>query len=130
LEQELGEIHEEMQEQGNELKALAVGRDNSTTLDEGKLAVIDNQINTNTGTIVVKATFPNQQLRLWPGQFVNVRLLLTTRKDALVVPAQAIQRGPDGAYVFVVEKGAGGTNASRGWSGARLTNDTVALGNP
>ena len=129
-EQELGEIHEEMGEQGNELKALAVGRDNSTTLDEGKLAVIDNLINTNTGTIVVKATFPNERLRLWPGQFVNVRLQLTTRKDALVVPAQAIQRGPDGAYVFVVEKGAVGTNTSSGWSGARPTTDTVALGNP
>ena len=117
-EQELGEIHEQMAEQHSALKALALGRDNSTTLDEGTLAVIDNQINTNTGTIVVKANFPNEKLRLWPGQFVNVRLLLTTRKDALTVPSQAIQRGPDGAYVFVVVRGGGRGSTPGGRGGA------------
>jgi multidrug efflux system membrane fusion protein len=131
-EQELGEIHEQMAEQHSALKALALGRDNNTTLDEGTLAVIDNQINTNTGTIVVKATFPNEKLRLWPGQFVNVRLLLTTRKDGLVVPAPAIQRGPDGAYVFVIVRGGGGgPPAGRGGAPSGAAVDvTPAPGTP
>jgi multidrug efflux system membrane fusion protein len=83
---------------------VAVDRDNSTSLDEGKLAVIDNQIDTTTGTIRLKATFPNKGLTLWPGQFVNARLLLKLRKDALVVPASVVQRGPDGSYAFVVKE--------------------------
>ena len=72
-------------------------------MSEGKLAVVDNQIDTTTGTIRLKATFPNDNLRLWPGQFVNARLVLTTRKDGIVVPAQVIQRGPEGAYAFVID---------------------------
>lgn len=98
----------------NDLKVLAIGDDNETTVDTGTLAVIDNQIDTSTATIRLKATFPNQQERLWPGEFVNVRLLVATRKNGLVVPTQAIQRGPTGAYVFVVEKEASGTNAMQG----------------
>jgi multidrug efflux system membrane fusion protein len=84
------------------LTVLAVDRDNNTVLDEGKLAVIDNQIDTTTGTLKIKATFPNHDLRLWPGQFVNARLLLTVRKDSPVVPASVIQRGPEGAFAFVI----------------------------
>jgi len=80
-----------------------VDRDNRTVLSDGKLAVIDNQIDTATGTIKLKATFPNGDLRLWPGQFVNARLWLTTRKDGTVVPASVIQRGPEGAYAFVIK---------------------------
>ena len=83
------------------LPVLAVDRDNSTTLDKGELTVIDNQIDTTTGTIKLKATFPNANLRLWPGQFVNARLLLDTRTNGIVVPASVIQRGPDGSYAFV-----------------------------
>ena len=92
---------------GNEvnepMKVLAVGRDNTGLLGEGALAVIDNQIDQTTGTIKLKATFPNQDLRLWPGQFVNSRLLLTTRKDGLTVPASVVQRGPVGTYAFVIK---------------------------
>jgi len=84
------------------MKALAVDRDNSTILEEGTLSVIDNQIDTTTGTIRLKATFQNEGLKLWPGQFVNARLLLSVRKGALVVPASVIQRGPEGAYAFIV----------------------------
>src|SRR5207249_37028 len=73
-----------------------------TVLDEGTLSVIDNQIDTTTGTIRLKATFQNEGLKLWPGQFVNARLLLSVRKNSLVVPASVIQRGPEGAYAFVV----------------------------
>lgn len=102
-EQTLGEIHKQMSS-GKDLKVLAMDRDNRTLLDEGKLAVIDNQIDTTTATIKLKATFPNENLPLWPGQFVNVRLLLTTRNGP-VVPSSVIQRGPDGSYAFVVNGG-------------------------
>jgi multidrug efflux system membrane fusion protein len=84
------------------IEVLAVGRDNRTVLATGTLAVIDNQIDPTTGTIRMKATFPNDDLRLWPGQFVNARLLLMTRKNGLVVPATVVQRGPDGPYAFVI----------------------------
>ena len=100
-EQKLGEI--QAQAATGELTVLAVKRDNTTVLAEGKLAVIDNQIDTTTGTIKLKATFPNTDLHLWPGQFVNVRLLLTVRKNSLVVPASVVQRGPDGAFAFVIK---------------------------
>ena len=66
---------------------LATGRDNATVLDQGKLTVIDNQIDTTTGTVKLKATFPNKDLRLWPGQFVNPRVLVD-ETNGLVVPAK------------------------------------------
>ncbi|MDB6067449.1 MAG: Efflux transporter, family, subunit [Pedosphaera sp.] len=102
-EQTLGEIRDHAVPEG--LTVYAVDRDNSTVLAEGKLAVIDNQIDITTGTIKIKATFANENLKLWPGQFVNARLLLTVRKNGIVVPATAVQRGPDGAFVFVIEPG-------------------------
>jgi multidrug efflux system membrane fusion protein len=83
---------------------LAVSRDNTNGLGQGKLAVIDNQIDATTGTIKLKATFANENLHLWPGQFVNTRLLLTTRKDSPVVPASVVQRGPEGAFAFVIQE--------------------------
>ncbi len=100
--QNLGEIHRQ-ESKGEQLEVMAVDRDNRTVLDSGKLTVIDNQIDTTTGTIVLKATFPNKDLQLWPGQFVNARLLLAVRKQGLVVPASVVQRGPDGAYAFVIK---------------------------
>ena len=87
-----------------DLKVLATDRDTSTVLDTGTLSVIDNQIDSTTGTIRLKATFPNDKLQLWPGQFVNARLLLTVRKDAAVVPASVVQRGPQGAFAFVIKE--------------------------
>ncbi|EEF57569.1 efflux RND transporter periplasmic adaptor subunit [Pedosphaera parvula] len=100
-EQNLGEIHKQQLASG-ELKVLAVERDNKTVLAEGKLAVIDNQIDTTTGTIKLKATFPNDDLQLWPGQFVNTRLLLTVQTNGLVVPASVVQQGPEGAFAFII----------------------------
>ena len=85
------------------IAVLAVDRDNSTILGTGQLTVVDNQIDIATGTIRLKATFPNEDLRLWPGQFINARLLLTTRQGGLVVPAAVVQRGPDGPYAFVIK---------------------------
>jgi multidrug efflux system membrane fusion protein len=100
-EQDLGAIKEQMTGAGM-LSVQAVDRDSQTALDEGTLSVIDNQIDTATGTIRLKATFPNVKLNLWPGQFVNARLLLTVRKDGLVVPASVVQRGPQGTFAFVI----------------------------
>jgi multidrug efflux system membrane fusion protein len=100
-EQALNEIQKEMS--SNDITILAVDRDNITQLGEGKLAVVDNEIDTTTGTIRLKATFANDDLRLWPGQFVNARLLLATRKGGLTVPASAVQRGPNGSYIFVIK---------------------------
>jgi multidrug efflux system membrane fusion protein len=100
-EQNLAAIQSHLR-QGETMKAYALDRDNRTVLAEGTLAVIDNQIDTTTGTIRLKATFPNQDLKLWPGQFVNARLLLETRQDGLVVPASVVQRGPSGAFAFVI----------------------------
>jgi membrane fusion protein, multidrug efflux system len=95
---------QQFQSQHNEFTVLAVSRDNTNVLGKGKLAVIDNQIDTTTGTIKLKADFANENLSLWPGQFVNTRLLLTTRKDSPVVPASVVQRGPEGAFAFVIQE--------------------------
>lgn len=99
-EQSLREIQPQ-QAQGP-MTVVALDRDNSTELDVGQLAVFDNQIDTTTGTIRLKATFPNANLKLWPGQFINARLLLAVRTNGIVVPASVVQRGPEGAYAFVV----------------------------
>ena len=80
----------------------ALGPDNTTVIETGDVSVIDNQIDQTTGTARIKATFANTTLRLWPGQFVNVRLVVDTIKQAVVVPSTAIQRGPNGAYVYML----------------------------
>ena len=71
-------------------------------LDTGHVSVLDNQVDQNTGTIKLKATFPNPALRLWPGAFVNVRLALSVQRGVTTVPIAAVQRGPQGAFVYVV----------------------------
>ena len=86
--------------------ALAVdvySRDDQTKLSTGKLLTIDNQIDQTTGTAKFKAVFENPDNNLWPNQFVNVHLLLETRKDALTTPVSAIQRGPQGTFVYLVD---------------------------
>lgn len=83
--------------------AVALGADNASVLDTGVVTVIDNQIDQTTGTVKIKATFDNQRLSLWPGQFVNVRLTVDTIRQARVVPSAAVQRGPNGAFVYVVK---------------------------
>ena len=85
------------------LHVSALDRGNTTTLDEGTLAVVDNEIDQTTGTVKLKATFPNNDLQLWPGKFVNARLILTTRKGAIVVPSSVVQRGPQGTYAYVIK---------------------------
>jgi len=71
-------------------------------LDRGTVQLIDNQIDQTTGTIRLKAVFPNPKLALWPGQFVNLRLLVRTDANALTIPAAALQRGPQGTFVYLV----------------------------
>ena len=85
------------------LKVLALDRGNTSTLNEGALAVVDNEIDPTTGTVKLKATFPNNELKLWPGKFVNARLILTTRKDATVIPSSVVQRGPQGTYAYLIK---------------------------
>jgi multidrug efflux system membrane fusion protein len=101
--QYLGDI--QSQQAKGALTIVTLDRDNATPLDEGKLTVIDNQIDTSTGTIRLKGEFANEALNLWPGQFVNTRLLLSVRSNSLVVPASVVQRGPEGTYAFVVGEG-------------------------
>src|SRR4029079_15600616 len=84
------------------LEVDAYSRDDSTKLAAGKLLTIDNQIDQTTGTGRLKAVFTNEDSVLWPNQFVNVHLLLETRKNATVIPSAAIQQGPQGTYVYVV----------------------------
>jgi len=84
--------------------AAALGSDNSSVLDTGVVTVIDNQIDQTTGTVKIKATFENKGLALWPGQFVNVRLTVDVLHEARVVPSSAIQRGPNGAFVYVLNE--------------------------
>ncbi len=87
-----------------QLPVEAWSRDGGQKLATGQLALIDNQINAATATLRLKAVFPNPQRLLWPNQFVKARLLLTTRKDALVVPATVPQRGPEGTFAYVIEQ--------------------------
>jgi len=84
------------------LPVEALGPDGKTAIDRGTLRVIDNQMDQTTGTIRMKAEFPNPNLDLWPGQFVNIRVLVDTLKQVVVVPVAAVQRGPNGAFVYVV----------------------------
>jgi len=85
------------------LQVEAYSRDDQTRIASGKLTTIDNQIDPATGTGKLKAVFENLDSSLWPNQFVNVHLLLEVRKNNTVVPAAAIQRGPQGTYVFTVK---------------------------
>ena len=98
---ELPEVSKHMQK--GRLSVDAYSRDDQTKIATGTLLTIDNQIDTTTGTGKLKAIFDNRDRSLWPNQFVNVHLLLEVRKNNVVVPAAAIQRGPQGTYVFAVK---------------------------
>ena len=102
-EQALPFIQDEAKVADPNLPVLAVSQGGTNVLGEGKLAVIDNQIAPQSRTFNLKANFPNTDLRLWPGQFVYARLLLTVRKGCVVVPDSVIQRGPEGAFAFVIK---------------------------
>lgn len=85
------------------VKVSALSRDGKTELDQGTLALIDNEIDASTGTARLKATFPNAHNSLWPGEFVNARVLVRMEKGALTIPATALQRGASGPFAYVVK---------------------------
>lgn len=86
------------------VEAIAVSRDHNEELERGVVALVDNQIDQTTGTVRLKATFENAQNKLWPGQFINVRVLTDVVKQALTIPFSAVQRGPNGAFAYVVQQ--------------------------
>ncbi|MDB5520810.1 MAG: secretion protein HlyD, partial [Tardiphaga sp.] len=81
------------------------GTDGVTVVDTGTLTGIDNQVDITTGTVKIKAEFPNATFQLWPGQFVNDRLKVETLSQAMVVPTSAVQRGPAGTFSYVIGEG-------------------------
>jgi multidrug efflux system membrane fusion protein len=97
------QINDEMNRSHQPMEVHAYARETDKLLATGKLVLLNNQIDTTSGTVQLKAAFANPQHRLWPGQYVNVRLVLGTRRQALTVPAAAVQRGADGLYAYVVD---------------------------
>jgi len=86
------------------LKVMALAPDGRKTLAEGQLSVVNNQVDTTSGTIRLKAVFDNKEHTLWPGQSIATRLLVSTLKDAIVVPDEAVQHGPNGLYAYAVNQ--------------------------
>jgi len=99
--QDLGQVNDAFAK--TPLTIEAQRPDSDAVIDRGTLRVVDNQVDQTTGTVKLKAEFPNTGLALWPGQFVNVRLLIDTLKDVVVIPTGAVQRGPNGTFVYVVK---------------------------
>src|ERR1700688_904581 len=122
---------------GGQLPVMAYDRDDSVKMASGTLASIDNQIDTTTGTYKLKATFSNDNNMLFPNQFVNVHLLVDTKHNLTVVPITAIQRGPQGTYVYAVDHNnvakihsvttAQSTNEDAGLSSGVKLGDTVVI---
>jgi len=81
----------------------ALSRDDRTQLDSGSLTLVDNEIDPTTGTVRLKATFPNARNTLWPGQFVNVRVFMQSRNDVVTLPSAAVEHGPDGLFAYVIK---------------------------
>ncbi len=100
-EEVLPQINQSMSTGG--VQVVAVSRDETTELDHGTLQLVDNQIDQATGTIRLKAVFPNKQSSLWPGQYLNARVLLRTVQNALTIPSLAVQRGANGLFTYVVK---------------------------
>ena len=88
---------------GSPLVVYAYSGDGKKQLTEGKLTLIDNSIDQSTGTVHLKARFDNDDERLWPGQFVSLRVVLSTRREVATVPAQTVQNGPNGYYAYVIK---------------------------
>jgi multidrug efflux system membrane fusion protein len=100
----LAKISRAMQANGHApLVVQALGREDGALLGTGRLLLVNNQIDTSTGTFQLKATLPNPALTLWPGQYVNVHLMVGTQDGALTVPESVVQRGPNGLFAYVVD---------------------------
>jgi multidrug efflux system membrane fusion protein len=102
-ETDLPQIQQQQQKTKGPLTVLAYSQDNTIKLDQGALGLVNNEILQTTGSIQLKANFPNTAHRLWPGELVNARLLLDTRHDGLTVPASVVQQGPQGSYAYVID---------------------------
>jgi multidrug efflux system membrane fusion protein len=100
-ETDLPQIQQQQMANGS-LRVLAYSQDGTLKLDEGKLTLVDNEILQTTGSIRLKAEFPNTAHRLWPGELINVWLLLDTRHNGLTIPASAVQRGQNGSFSYVI----------------------------
>jgi len=99
------DVNRAMREHGRKaLEVQAFAREDNTLLSTGRLVLVNNQIDTATGTVQLKAQFSNAAHKLWPGQYVNVHLVLGTRQRAATVPASVVQRGPNGMYAYVVKE--------------------------
>ena len=98
----LPQIQQQQKKTQAPLSVIANNQDNTIELGEGQLGLVNNEILQTTGSIQLKANFPNGENRLWPGELINARLLLDTRHNGLTVPAAAVQQGPNGAYAYVV----------------------------
>ena len=107
------------------LTVLAYSQDDKIKLDQGTLKLVDNQIIQTSGSVRLKADFPNPANRLWPGELVNMRLLLETRPDGLTVAAPVVQRGPQGTYAYVIKPD--GTVESRAVTVAQITNGQALI---
>ena len=101
--QDLGQINSAFAK--GPLTVEATQPDGDAVIDHGTLRVVDNQVDQTTGTVKLKAEFPNADLALWPGQFVNIRLLIDTLKGVVTIPTGAVQRGPNGTFVYVIKDG-------------------------
>jgi multidrug efflux system membrane fusion protein len=106
------------------LEVIAYAMDDKTALAHGVLTLIDNQVDVATGTVRLKAQFDNTDEALWPGEFVNARLVLSTRQDAVTVPAETVMQGPNGSYVYVLGDG---DTAQRRAVNVAATQDGVAV---
>lgn len=120
----LGPVREAMLK--GAVDVLAFDQNNTKQLASGRLLLIDNQIDQTTSTIRLKAEFPNEDGRLWPGEFVHAHILVATHKDAVVVPPVALQRGPDGVYVWVVKSN--DTAEQRPVTAQMVDENTVVVG--
>jgi multidrug efflux system membrane fusion protein len=101
--QDLPDVAAAMANGKPDVMALPQNGDQNDVIDHGFVTVLDNQVDQTTGTIKLKAQFPNARLALWPGAFVNVRLALTVERNVTTVPIAAVQRGPAGAFLYVVD---------------------------
>lgn len=99
----LADLRPHMKPGAPELRVQAV-EDDGTLLDEGSLKLVDNQIDNTTGTLRLKASFPNKDFTLWPGQYLNARVLVETKRDAVVVPPEVIQPGLKGPFAYLVKE--------------------------
>jgi multidrug efflux system membrane fusion protein len=110
---------------GGTLPVFADPGDSDSTMLEGRLTFVDNNVDPSTGTILLKAEFPNSRRALWPGEFVNARLVLFTQRRACVVPAQAVTQGQEGVFVYVVQSDR--TVALRPVTVARTTDEWAVI---